>query len=84
MFNNELEIEKTIINKINERCLWALNLVEGDTYKEEAITIWCYRHLPGEGGSSWRAMRHTPSQGLQAEPSQGRECLGRKPAGHQR
>lgn len=32
MFNNELEIEKTIINKINERCLWALNLVEREIH----------------------------------------------------
>lgn len=32
MLNNELEIEKTVINKINERCLWALNLVKRETH----------------------------------------------------
>lgn len=32
MFNNELEIENTVINKMNERYLWALILVERKTH----------------------------------------------------
>lgn len=54
MFNNDLEIENTVINKINERCQWTLILVEKETHTgsvnhHTAIGTWLEKVSPNRG-----------------------------------
>lgn len=55
MLSNELEIEKTVISKINERCLLALNLVKRETHTRKkqlqycAIFTWLEKGVPIQG-----------------------------------
>lgn len=59
MLSNELEKEKTVISKINERCLLALNLVKRETHTRKkqlqycAIFTWLEKGGPNAG--QWKS-----------------------------